>query len=694
MDRQTARREIERLRAEILRHDDLYYRQASPEISDAEYDALDRQLRELEEAFPEFAAPDSPTRQVGADTDQRFPSAPHSLPMLSLANSYDPDEVAAFAERARRDLDTDDLVFTVEPKMDGVALAVRWREGRLDAALTRGDGREGDVITANAATVAGVRGTLADGWRDAFPGGGVDACEARGEVFLTLSRFRELNAARQADGLDALANPRNATAGTLKTLDVEEVRRRGLSIFFYRLFPLQADGAAGREVFPDHRTELDALRRLGLPVNPFLRTATSAAGLQAHLAELEALRPQLDYQIDGAVIKVDSREWQEALGHTAKAPRWGLDYKFAAEEATTVLRAVTLQVGRTGVITPVAELEPVALAGSTVARATLHNWEEMERKDIREGDAVVVVKGGDIIPKVLRVLADRRTGGERAVPRPERCPECGAATVRREGEVAIRCVNPLCPAVMAGRLRHFAGREACDIEGLGGRSVDLFLERGLVRGPGDLFRLEREALAALPGWGEKSADRLLAGLEQARHRPWAAKIFALGIPQVGTSTARTLAGRFPDIDALLAATPGQMAELPDIGPVVAEAVAGFLGSEAGRVLVADLRDAGFFLDREDVPATGADAPQEGYFAGGSFVLTGTLEALTRSEAKRAVEARGGKVAGSVSKKTTAVVAGQKPGSKLDKARELGVEVLDEAAFLARLAGTGEDAGDG
>lgn len=695
MDRLEARDRISRLRAEIRRHNELYYRDSTPEISDAEFDGLLRELQDLELAFPEWAAADSPSHTVGSDRDERFPSAPHSDPMLSLQNSYDLQDVAAFDQRVRKDLGRDDVLYTVEPKMDGVALAVRYRQGRLQLGLTRGDGRKGDVVTANVATFREIPGTLPDGWAGLFPGSGVTDFEVRGEAYLTLSRFEELNREREAEGLDLLANPRNATAGTLKTLDTAEVARRGVSVFFYQLFVLDPETqlrarpqaeAPGEEVdFPDHRAEIRAIAALGLPVNPFLATAAGLADLQAHLAELERQRPLLDYQIDGAVIKVDRRLWQQRLGFTAKAPRWGLAFKFAAEEAVTLMRGITLQVGRTGVITPVAELEPVQLAGSTVSRATLHNWEEMKRKDIRVGDQVVVVKGGDIIPKVLRVLPEHRDGTQIPLPLPDRCPECGGQAAQREGEVALRCLNPLCPAVVAGQLRHFASRNACDIDGLGGRSIDLFLELGFIKGPADLFQLQRGALAALPGWGEKSADRLLMGLQAARQRPWQAKIFALGIPQVGVSTALTLARKYPDIDALGVATAAELAELPDIGPGVGQAVVEFFASPGGRQLVASLREAGFFLEREELPSEPRVLAQDNWFAGKVFVITGTLATMSREEAKAQVIRLGGKVTGSVSKKTDVLVAGEKAGSKLAKAAELAIPVLDEAAFLGRLA---------
>ena len=693
MEKSAARKIITRLRAEITRHDELYYRAANPEISDQDYDALWQRLRELEESFPDLAADSSPTLQVGNDQDTRFASASHSQPMLSLQNSYDLSEVQAFDQRLRKELETDDISYTIEPKLDGVAVAVRYRSGELELALTRGDGQRGDVITDNLRTLREVPARLPTAWREVFTAAPVEICELRGEIFFSLSRFAALNKERDAEGLDPLANPRNATAGTLKTLDPEEVRRRQLSVFFYQLLPVGDFGdvagtaaavkTAEAAEFPSHSAELAGLTRLGVPVNPFLREATTVAEIEAALVELEAARRDFDYQTDGAVIKVDSRRWQRALGATARAPRWGLAYKYAAEEVTTILNRITLQVGRTGVITPVAELEPVLLAGTTVSRATLHNWEELSRKDIRQGDTVVIAKGGDIIPKVLRVLPEKRQGGEEAVPPPEHCPVCSSRTISAAGEVALRCSNRTCPAIMAGGLRHFVSRQAADIEGLGGRWIDLFLEQELLRGPADLFRLEAEQLADLPGWGHVSARKLVAFIDRARERPWANKIFALGLPGVGIATATTLARHYPNLDALAAATTEQLGELPDIGPVVAEAVVSYFGQPDDRALLEELRAVGFLREEELQPVE----PQvsEGRFAGKTVVLTGTLTGLKRVEARRAIESRGGKVTVSVSKKTDLVIAGENPGSKLTRAEKLGITVLDEAAFMAELA---------
>ncbi|MCK9994800.1 MAG: NAD-dependent DNA ligase LigA [Candidatus Krumholzibacteria bacterium] len=698
MDRESAAKEIARLRAEITRHNELYYKKAAPVISDGGYDALERELRDLESRYPDLAVADSPTGEVGSDRDANFPSVAHSRPMLSLQNSYELSEVEAFDQRVRKELgrtgESGDPVYSLEPKMDGVALAVRYLDGKLFVGLTRGDGRQGDDVTGNARTIGDIPLELGPDWQDAFPEAGVRMFEARGEAFLTLSRFRALNGEREAAGLDVLANPRNATAGTLKTLDSNEVRRRGLSVFFYQLFPLDPEDLQTREGLPffeDHFAEMKALGALGLPVNPFLKKASQLIEIETNLEELEGERAGLDYQIDGAVIKVSDHASQVRLGSTAKAPRWGLAFKFAAEEAVTYLREITLQVGRTGVITPVAELDPVELAGTKVSRATLHNWAEMERKDIRVGDQVVVVKGGDIIPKVLRVLTEQRTGEETPLPAPEVCPVCGGATGQQEGEVALRCLNPLCPAVVAGRLRHFASRNACDIEGLGGRSIDLFLELGLISGPADLFELQRSVLAALPGWGEKSADRLLAGMNRAKVRPWSAKIFALGIPQVGVTTALTLARHYPNIELLIQAEVEDLADLPDIGPIVGETVVSFLASQKGAKLVDDLRQTGFFLTEELLPPPERDLTGETWFAGKVFVLTGTLQNMKRADAKAAIERLGGKVTGSISKRTDALVAGEKSGSKLAKAEKLEIEILDEEKFRELLAEAGETA---
>lgn len=698
MERPEASARIEFLRAEIRRHDRLYYGEGRSEISDQEYDALYAELVALEKDWPDLQSADSPTRRVGNDRSENFPSAPHTDAMLSLQNSYDPREVRAFDERVRRELGSRAVTYTVEPKMDGVAVAVRYRDGRFHMALTRGDGRQGDVISENVASFAEVPAELPAGWADLFPAPGVREFEIRGEAYLTLARFAQLNAAREETGQALLANPRNATAGTLKTLDSEEVRRRGLSVFFYQIFPL-VDGrrpAAPTEdlftghsaEFPDHRRELEALTLLGLPVNPFLRVADDPDQLLEHLAELEGMRGTLDYQIDGAVIKVDSRRDQLRLGSTAKAPRWGLAFKFAAEQALTTLREVTLQVGRTGVITPVAELEPVSLAGTTVSRATLHNWTDMGRKDIRPGDQVVVVKGGDIIPKVLRVDLAARRGSPRPVAPPEVCPVCAEAVQVDELAAALRCRNPFCPAVVAGRLRHFVGRDAADIDGLGGQSLDLFLELGFLAGPGDLWRLDRQKLVALPGWGEKSADRVLAGVAAAGERPWEAKLFALGIPQVGVTTARTLAGAYPGIRQLAAATEADLAALPDVGAIVARQVRDFLNSPGGRALVEDLLAVGFFGEREGDTTESGPPAAGSWFRDKTIVLTGTLTSMGRSEARKHMEKLGARVTGSVTGKTDALVAGEKAGSKLKKAMDLGIEIVDEESFLRRLAEAG------
>ena len=685
MDIREARETATALRSEIARHDELYYRRAAPEIEDGEYDALVRRLAQLEADFPALAVAGGPTGGVGDDSDARFPSLPHSRPMISLQNSYDLDEVAAFDERVRRETGRTDVGYTVEPKIDGVALALRYQQGELTVALTRGDGRSGDVVTANALTIAGVPAHLPKRWRDLLPGR-PRSIEVRGEAYLALPRFRELNRLREETGQPLLANPRNATAGTLKTLDSAAVAARGLSLFCYQILGLDGDETG----LATHRDEMRVLRELGLPVHDFLRLAVGAEQIAAHLSELEGLRDGLDHVIDGAVIKVDELALHPSLGATAKAPRWGLAFKYAAQEATTRVRDVTLQVGRTGVITPVAELEPVLLGGTTVQRATLHNWDEIARKDLRVGDTVVVAKGGEIIPKVVRVVVGERPADARPVPPPQRCPVCATPAVRPEGEVAVRCPDPLCPAQVARRLRHFAGRDAADIEGLGERGVAQLLEAGLVRDLPDLFRLEAGAVAALPGWAEKSAASLVQGIARASQRPWAAKLFALGIPEVGVTTAAALAAAYPHITALRAADPDGMTALYGVGEEMARKITAFLVRDDVGRLLDELVAVGFLLPVEAAAAT--VAPADTWFRGRTFVLTGTLSTRPRSEAKALLLRLGAKVAADVSRKTDALIAGTDPGSKLDRAQELGVEILDEEAWLQRLRREGVDDG--
>ncbi len=673
MELDRVRDEIQRLRTDIRRYDDLYYNHKETSISDGEYDALVRRLSDLEQLHPEFQNVASPTSRPGADRDVRFASAPHSRPMISLQNSYQVDDVRAFVDRIRAELPEKKLRFTVEPKIDGVAIALRYRHGKLVMALTRGDGKSGDVITANATTLADIPSVLPGHWRDLVPGDAVEI-EIRGEVFFTLSRFQELNAQREAEGLEPFANPRNATAGTLKTLDAKVVAQRGLTAFFYQLLPVEGELDPGT-----HHHEMRVLKDLGLPVNDLLRTAETSDQIEAHLTEIGELRPTLDYQIDGAVIKVDDLQLHPRLGSTAKAPRWGLAFKYAAEEVLTVIEAITLQVGRTGVITPVAELRPVQLAGTTVSRATLHNWDEMNRKDIRIGDTVVVAKGGDIIPKVLRVELSARTGDEVVVPVPRHCPVCAGDVVRTAGEVAVRCANLLCPAQVAGRLKHFVGRDAADIEGLGVRGITQLLEVGIVTGLPDLFRLDPRALAALEGWGETSAATLIASLATAHDRPWPAKIFSLGIPGVGVTTAAALGGVYQGIDEMGAASADDLADIYGVGLEMAADILGFLTSPGGQTLIQELKAVGYLLDIETVIAP-IQTSEHSWFHGKTIVLTGTLEGWSRRDAKQLIEQRGGKVTGSVSRKTDAVLAGASSGSKLEKAEKLGVTVLTETEF--------------
>ena len=670
---QEARRRVEALRREIARHNDLYYLRHESEISDAEYDAMVRELQDLESRFPQLKTDDSPSQRVGSDRDENFPSKKHTVPMISLANSYDREEISAFHQRLIRALGYEPEAYVVEPKIDGVAAALRYERGDFVLGLTRGDGRKGDVITANLTTIADIPSRIDEATATRWLGEH-EKIEVRGEVYMPLEDFRSFNRLREEEGLNVFANPRNATAGSLKTLDVKEVARRPLRFWAYSIVE------PGPQAVASHWRELEALETLGFPVAADRIRVKTLPEIFNALDELERKRASLAYQIDGAVIKLDDTTLWKELGSTAKTPRYALAFKFAAEQAKTVVESIEASVGRTGVVTPVANLRPVELAGTTVARATLHNQDEIDRKDIRIGDVVVIEKGGDIIPKVVHVVLDQRPPGSRPYRLPSKCPSCGSALQRLEGEVALRCLNPSCPGQQRRAIQHWASRDAMDIDGLGARWIDLFLELGLVKGIPGLYDLREEDLTTLEGWGEKSARKLIAAIDASRNRSLANQIFALGLRHVGISAARLLAREFHNFARLRSASREEIEGIADFGPTTAASIVEELKRRED--LIEALLSRHLFRVEEEASISASDGP----LMGKTFVLTGTLSKMDRRVAKARIEELGGKVTGTVSRRTDFVVAGEKPGSKKAKAEELGVEVLDENAFLSMVEG--------
>ena len=658
---------IETLRREIERHNRLYYDKAAPEIPDEAFDALMRELRDLETQHPEYRSPDSPTQRVGGGLDTAFPTVAHRAPMLSLDNTYSREELEAFHTRTVGLLGGVEPAYVLEPKLDGVAVSLHYHDGRFVQAVTRGDGRAGDDITRNVATLRDLPQQLESAGRGAPA---LRSCEVRCEVFMPLAAFQQFNAARQEAGEKTYANPRNLTAGSLKLLDRDEVAKRPLTLYAYQIVGAESLG------FTTHWQVLRALDAAGLPVNPHNKQCADVAAVLAGLTDLEKQRPGLPYQIDGAVLKVDSLAQQRELGATAKAPRWGIAYKFAAEQATTRVRDIILSVGRTGTVTPTADLEPVWLNGITITRATLHNRDEIARLDVRIGDTIVLERGGDVIPKVVSVVLDKRTGKEKPFRFPKRCPSCGAPLTETADEVAVRCENPSCPQQLERRLEHFASRAAMDIAGVGEQNVKALIDAGLVHNYADLYRLRADAVAELDRFAEKSARNLVDGIAASKQRPWRNKLFALGIRHVGAQGASVLASRYPDLDALFAATLEDLQELEDVGPRVAQSIVDFFQRPENRALLADLRDLGVLVPTEARPS-GAQLALSGL----TFVLTGTLQGMSRTQAQDAIEARGGRVGGAVTKKTDYVVVGADPGSKYDQALRLERPILDEAAFL-------------
>ena len=663
MTQDEAREQIGQLNRELQRHNRLYYEEAAPEISDREFDALLRKLEKLEAEFPQFAAPDSPTRRVGGQPLAAFSSVAHVVPMMSLANTYSTDELREFDARVRRALGAQPYTYVLEPKIDGVAVSLRYEGGRLAVGSTRGDGRTGDDVTQNLKTLRTIPLRLRG---EDLP----DAVEIRGEVFMPRAGFAAINLERQEAGLDAFANPRNAAAGSLKQLDPSVVAARPLDAVFYGIGQLEGMR------FETHTGLLAALKRWGLPTHERVWTCGDIDAALAHLEALRQLRHDFPFDIDGGVLKINERSFYEDLGATAKSPRWAVAYKYEPEQAQTRLRAITVQVGRTGVLTPVAELEPVFLSGSTVSRATLHNEDEIRRKDIRVGDLVVVEKAGEIIPAVVTVCVDQRTGEEALFTMPQSCPVCGGPVSRREGEVALRCENSLCPAQIKNTIRYFAARGAMDIEGLGESLIDQLVDRNLVRTVADLYRLKVDDVAGLERMAEKSARNLIEAIEQSKGHPLWRLLSGLGIRHIGAQSARILANEFVDLAALGAADEARLQAIEAIGPKAAESIVAFFRGPHNRAVLEALRAAG--VDPKGNPST----PSENLpLTGKTFVLTGTLPNLKREDAAERIRAAGGKVAASVSKKTDFLVAGENTGSKYEKAVSLDIPVLSEAALL-------------
>ena len=665
-----ARQRIADLRAQVARHDELYYRQAKPEITDFEYDRLKRELADLETQFPQFKAADSPTTRVGDDRLEGFATYRHRQPLQSLDNTYSEADLRAFHQRLVKLFGREDLAYVVEPKIDGIAVSLTYEKGAFVRAITRGSGFEGDDITANAKTIRTLPSRLKAVRGARLP----DVIEIRGEIYMTLAEFERINREREEAGEVLYANPRNLTAGTIKQLDPREVARRKLEIVLYGV------GFCEPAVMETQSGVHGLVRAWGLPAVEKFWTTHGIDETWKTVQELDKLRHSFAYGTDGAVVKLDSLAQQREAGSTSKAPRWAIAYKFAAERAETRLNAITVQVGRTGVLTPVAELEPVVLAGTTVSRATLHNRDEIARKDIRVGDYVFVEKAGEIIPAVVGVNTERRPKDSAPFLFPGKCPVCGTRIVQYEGEVALRCPNPDCPAQVRRRVQHFASKAGVDIEGLGEAMVDTLVEKGWVKSITDIYRLKRDDLLTLGKSVEKSTDNLLAAIDASKRVELWRFINGLGITHVGVAAAKDLALKFGSLEALAEAKRDDLLTIEGIGETMADAIITYFNEPKNRTLVSRLLTIGVAPIAPARPAGGSA------LAGKTFVLTGTLPTLTREAAAAKIEAAGGKVSGSVSRKTSYVLAGEETGSKLEKAKSLGVSVIDEAEFLRMLGG--------
>lgn len=655
MDKKQAQQRLTQLRQEIEHHNWLYHVKDAPELSDVQYDALTRELNELEREFPELITPDSPSQRVGGALLEGFATVTHPSPMLSLDNAFSAEDLRAFDQRMLRLLAAKP-VYIVELKIDGLAVALEYQDGVFVRGATRGDGSVGEDITANLRTIRSLPLRIKE----------PVSIRVRGEAFMPRPAFEALNKVREEQGQPLFANPRNAAAGSLRQLDPKIAASRQLDIFVYGLE--EAD-----EYAEGHWDALAWLEEMGFKVNPQRQKFQDIEAVIEYVETWRTKRMDLPYATDGMVIKVDSLEMQEQAGYTAKSPRWAIAWKFPAEQGQSKVRDITLNVGRTGAITPTAELEPVVLAGTTVSRASLHNEDYIKDKDIRIGDHVIVQKAGDIIPEIVASLKDKRDGNEQIWQPPAHCPACGSDSLRVEGEAARRCPNPGCPAQIRERVIHYASRTAMDIDGLGPALIDALFKAGLIKDVADLYTLKEQEIEVLERMGKKSAANLIGAIGQSKERALERLLFGLGIRFVGAKAARLLAQHFGDIEAILAAKEEELVAIPEIGEKIAASVVKELANEEMRELIVRLQQAG-------VNTTQQQKTTGGKFEGKAFVLTGTLEQMTRTEAQRLIEEQGGKVTGSVSAKTDYLVAGEKAGSKLEKARSLGITILDETQF--------------
>ncbi len=653
-----AEQKIEKLRKDITHHEKRYYVDNNPQISDFEFDMLVKKLEELEKQFPELVTPESPTQRVGEQPVSGFASVEHSKPMLSLDNCYSFEELKEFEERIKKIIPDEKIEYVAELKIDGLGISIIYREGNFARAVTRGDGFRGDDVTLNVKTIRSLPLTIRE----------TREIEVRGEAFLPFQSFNKINQDRSQKGEPLFANPRNAAAGSLRLLDSKEVASRHLDIFLYSIF---TEGIEQKSQWKS----LQKLKELDFKINPHSRRCSSLEEVLSFWKEWSEKRDSMDYDVDGVVVKVDSTRQQNSLGRTAKFPRWSISFKFPARQATTQIKKIEIQVGRTGALTPVAVLDPVKLSGITISRSTLHNEDEIKRKDIRKGDYVLIERSGDVIPKVVSVMKERRTGKEIPFVFPPECPVCKTSVFRPEGEVISRCVNPSCPAKLRESLLHFASRRAMNIEGLGEALVDQLLDKNLVKTLPDLYSLKLENLETLERMGSKSSQNLLDEIEESKKAEIPRVIFALGIRYVGERTAQALASHFKDLTILSNATLEELVQVEDVGPKVAESVVFFFKQPENVELLNRLKEAGLRFSY-----TKKVKPGELPLAGQTFVLTGKLSELTREEATEAIENLGGSVTSSVSRKTTYVVVGESPGSKLESAQRLGIPTLGEKEF--------------